>query len=137
MLSRDHFIDALDDADTRLCIHQAHPKTLNDAVKLAVELEAFYIADKQRDKPLSVRNFAISENSEVSGQIKTLTDVVEELRRELQFLKSDMSQQRRGFNNNNNKPGKEDVGLVERQAILEEIVLNMTKVTQIINKKTE
>ncbi|CAG2246143.1 unnamed protein product [Mytilus edulis] len=106
MLSRDHFIDALDDADTRLRIHQAHPKTLDDAVKLAVELEAFYIADKQRDKPSSVRNFAISENSEVSGQIKTLTDVVEELRRELQFLKSDMSQQRRGFNNNNNKPGK-------------------------------
>ncbi|CAC5382815.1 unnamed protein product [Mytilus coruscus] len=106
MLSRDHFIDALDDADTRLRIHQAHPKTLDDAVKLAVELEAFYIADKQRDKPSSVRNFAISESSEVSGQIKTLSDVVEELRREFQFLKSGMSQQRSGFNNNNNKPGK-------------------------------
>ncbi|CAC5368830.1 unnamed protein product [Mytilus coruscus] len=106
MLSRDHFIDALDDADTRLRIHQAHPKTLDDAVKLAVELEAFYIADKQRDKPSSVRNFALSESSEVSGQIKTLSDVVEELRRELQFLKRDMSQQRRGFNNNNKKTGK-------------------------------
>ncbi|CAC5412851.1 unnamed protein product [Mytilus coruscus] len=85
---------------------QTHPKTLDDAVKLTVELEAFYIADKQRDKPSSVRNCAISESSEVSGQIKTLTDVVEELRRELQFLKRDMSQQRRGFNNNNNKTGK-------------------------------
>ncbi|CAC5419814.1 unnamed protein product [Mytilus coruscus] len=94
------------DADTRLRIHQAHPKTLDDAVKLAVELEAFYFADKQRDKPSSVRNFGISESSEVSGQIKTLSDVVEELRREFQFLKSGMSQPRSGFNNNNNKPGK-------------------------------
>ncbi|CAC5407397.1 unnamed protein product [Mytilus coruscus] len=82
MLSRDHFIDALDDSDTRLRIQQAHPKTLDDAVKLAVELEAFYIADKQRDKPSSVRNFAISESSEVSGQIKTLSDVEEELRQD-------------------------------------------------------
>ncbi|CAC5382283.1 unnamed protein product [Mytilus coruscus] len=51
MLSRDHFIDALDDAVTRLRIHQAHPTTLDDAVKLAVDLEAFYIADKQRTNP--------------------------------------------------------------------------------------
>jgi hypothetical protein len=28
----------LDDADTRLRMHQAHPATLDDAVKLAVEL---------------------------------------------------------------------------------------------------
>ncbi|VDH99304.1 Hypothetical predicted protein [Mytilus galloprovincialis] len=106
MLSLDNFIDALDDADTRLRINQAHPNTLDDAFKLAVELEAFYIADKQRDKPSSARNLAISENSEVHGQIETLTEVVEELRRELQFLKSNMSQQIRGFNNNKNKIAK-------------------------------
>lgn len=77
----------LDDADTRLRINQAHPATLYDAVKLAVEIQAFHIADKQRDKPSSVRNFAISEESNVSSQIKAFTDSVEELRRELKFLK--------------------------------------------------
>ena len=96
LLSRDHFIDALDDADTRLRIHQAHPATLDDAVKLPVELEAFHIADKQRDKPSSVRNFAISEESNVSSQIKALTDSVEELRRELKFLKRGNNQHNRG-----------------------------------------
>ena len=117
MLSRDNFIDALDDSDTWLHINQAHLKTLDDVVKLAVELKALYIADKQRDIPSSVRNFSISEGSEVSDQIKTLTDVVEELRTEVLFLKHDMSQQRRRFNNNTNKPGKEDVGLVARHVI--------------------
>ncbi|XP_028513771.1 uncharacterized protein LOC114574680 [Exaiptasia diaphana] len=40
-LARDYFVDALVDADMRWRIHQSRPKTLNDALTVAVELEAF------------------------------------------------------------------------------------------------
>ena len=48
-LAKEQFIDGLFDTDMRLRIKQARPKTLNEAVKLAVELEAFNRAEKQNN----------------------------------------------------------------------------------------
>lgn len=58
-------------------------------MKLAIELEAFHIADKQSDKSSNVRNFAISEDSRFSfsDQIKQLPNTVEQLRSEINFIK--------------------------------------------------
>ena len=39
--SKDQFVDAIDDFDIRLRVQQSRPKTLNEAVALAVEIEAF------------------------------------------------------------------------------------------------
>ena len=47
-LARDHFIDALPDADVRWRIQQTRPKLLQDALTTAVELEAFQLANLQR-----------------------------------------------------------------------------------------
>lgn len=47
-LGRDHFVDALTDADTRWRIQQARPQSIDEAVRVAVELEAFQEAEKQR-----------------------------------------------------------------------------------------
>ena len=47
-LACDHFIDALIDSDTRWRIQQTRPRSLNQAVQVAVELEAFQEADRQR-----------------------------------------------------------------------------------------
>lgn len=47
-LSKEHFIDALTDSDMRLRIQQSRPYTLNDAVREAIELDAFAKAEKQR-----------------------------------------------------------------------------------------
>ena len=47
-LARDHFVDALVDADMRWRIHQSRPKTLNDALTVAVELEAFMETSQPR-----------------------------------------------------------------------------------------
>ena len=44
-MARDSFIDALGTAEE---VHQARPKTLNDALSAAVEQESFFAADKQR-----------------------------------------------------------------------------------------
>ena len=46
-LATDQFINALVDSDIRIRIKQAHPKDLNDAVRLAVELDAYNQAEKQ------------------------------------------------------------------------------------------
>ncbi len=47
-LSRDQFVDALLEEDTRLRIKQHRPKTLQHALELALELESFQLASKQR-----------------------------------------------------------------------------------------
>ncbi|KAK3720686.1 hypothetical protein QZH41_003451 [Actinostola sp. cb2023] len=49
-MGRDFFIDALGDAETRWKMLQARPKTLNNALTIAVELEAFVTAERQRGK---------------------------------------------------------------------------------------
>lgn len=48
MIAKNQFIDALSDFDMRLRIQQSRPKSLNDAVRLAVEIEAFCRAERQR-----------------------------------------------------------------------------------------
>lgn len=47
-LAKDHFIDALPETDCRWTIQQARPRNLDEAVQVAVELEAFHIAEKHR-----------------------------------------------------------------------------------------
>lgn len=46
-LAKDHFIDALALSDMRLRIKQARPKNLNEAVRHAIELEAFLKAEQR------------------------------------------------------------------------------------------
>ena len=48
VLSRDQFVDALPDEDMRLRIKQERPESLQKALELALELESFQIASKQR-----------------------------------------------------------------------------------------
>lgn len=64
-LCRDHFIDALTVSNIRLRIQQARPKNIDEATKLAVELDAFHQAEKQREKRLStsVRHVNTTETS--------------------------------------------------------------------------
>ena len=50
-LARDHFIDALSDVDMRWRVHQSWPQTLNDALTIAVELEAFLSTNRQQNRP--------------------------------------------------------------------------------------
>ena len=47
-LACDHFMDALIDSDIRWRIQQTRPRSLDQAVQVAVELEAFQEADRQR-----------------------------------------------------------------------------------------
>jgi hypothetical protein len=49
ILAKEQFIDGLASADMRLRVKQAGPLNLNDAVRHAVELEAFNKAERKRD----------------------------------------------------------------------------------------
>ncbi|CAG2215822.1 unnamed protein product [Mytilus edulis] len=46
-LAKEQFIDALVDSEMRLRIKQSRPKGLNDAIRLAVELEAYNTAESK------------------------------------------------------------------------------------------
>ena len=61
-LAKEYFIDALIDSDIRLRIKQARPAALNDAIRQAVELEAF-LKVEQKNKELKdyVRPVEVSE----------------------------------------------------------------------------
>jgi hypothetical protein len=49
-LCRDHFLDAISDSSLRFSIFQVQPKSLDEALTIAVETEAFQIAERQRNK---------------------------------------------------------------------------------------
>lgn len=50
-IARDHFVDALEDIDKKWRIHQSRPQSLNDALTIAVELQAFMSANGQQKRP--------------------------------------------------------------------------------------
>ena len=57
-LAKDQFVDSLISVDMRLRIIQARPTSLNDAVRHAVELEAFNRAEKSKLESQSILNAA-------------------------------------------------------------------------------
>ena len=54
-LAKDQFIDALEDWEIRLKLQEAGPKTLDDAVNHALQIEAMYEAESHCSKGWSVR----------------------------------------------------------------------------------
>ena len=48
VLAKDQFVDALPDEDMRLRIRRNKPATLRDALGIALELESYQLASKQK-----------------------------------------------------------------------------------------
>ena len=98
MLCRDHFIDALNEPDMRFRIFQSKVATLDQAVGVAVEMEAFQMAEKHRGNAYSrkmVREITSSSGGQ-NGQefeakmresMESLTKAVSSLKEEVQQLK--------------------------------------------------
>ena len=77
-----YFIDSISDAEMRLKIQQTRPKDLNEAIKVAVELEAFDRAERQRRgmkyaRQTDTQAEEIKEDKKV--QNKDLRKIVEQL----------------------------------------------------------
>lgn len=87
MIAKDQFVDALTDFDMKLQIQQSSPKSLNEAIRLAVEIEALCRAARQR-RDISYARGASGEKpgtqeTNVRGEFKELRD---ELRASLRKL---------------------------------------------------
>lgn len=81
-LARDHFIDALPESEVRWRIHQARPRSLREALTTALEIEAFYVADKHRTRIQARAVFPPSPEApaSASSQVGDLQQQVGELR---------------------------------------------------------
>ena len=93
-LAKEQFIDGLVDSDMRLRIKQSRPKTLNDAVKLAVELEAFNRAERQNNVNRGhLRNTGCSDIKD-EEKVNTITDdnlVLKSMAEAIQTLTSEVT----------------------------------------------
>ena len=89
-LGRDHFLDALPDSAMRWRIHQTRPKSMKEALTVAVELEAFQAADRQRPGARAVypprQEGRSTGESPAPTEARTLRDEVQEMRSLLQKL---------------------------------------------------
>ena len=77
-LAKDHFIDALAISDIRLRIKQARPKNLNEAVRNAIELEAF-LKTEQRLGGVNSSLRAVGQETtrgELAEELKVVNDTV-------------------------------------------------------------
>ena len=74
-LSQEHFIDALTDGEIRWRVFQSKPETLADAVRIAVELEAFQAADRQRGVTRKMARVIVPEQDKESEQSKEMKDI--------------------------------------------------------------
>ena len=90
-LSKEYFIDALIDSDIRLRIKQSQPATLNDAIRQAVELEAFVkVEEKNKELKGYIRQVEVTEpeQSKTDKELQKLLSRLEELQNEMKELKS-------------------------------------------------
>jgi hypothetical protein len=83
-------IDSLIDGDMRLRIKQARPINLNDAIRHAVELEAFNKAELKRNEGGGyLRSATEQENKdETATLLKTMQQALTDLQKEVKGLKS-------------------------------------------------
>ena len=90
-LSKEYFIDALIDADIRLRIKQSRAATLNDAIRQAVELEAFVkVEEKNKELKGYIRPVDVTEpeQSKTDKELQNLLSRLVELQKEMKELKS-------------------------------------------------
>ncbi|VDI63801.1 Hypothetical predicted protein [Mytilus galloprovincialis] len=124
-LAKEQFIDALVDSEMRLRIKQSRPKGLNDAIRLAVELEAYNTAESKTlnsighlrhttgDERTETPNSSITAISmgQMTTWMKTIENNLQYLTKEIQDLKSQRKFQQREKINNTQSKGERGVPL--------------------------
>jgi hypothetical protein len=81
-LSKDQFVDALADSEMRIRIKQSRPLNLNDAIQLAVELEAYNRAERKS----YARPTTTEPSSETNALSKALSAKFDSLQNEVRDL---------------------------------------------------
>ena len=86
LLALDFFIDAIPDTDIRLRLREVGPKTISEAERIAVRLEAHKTADKSRGKQ-HVRS-VIPDNAQNKSELEKLTGQLSNLVKEMRCSQS-------------------------------------------------
>ncbi|XP_063442509.1 uncharacterized protein LOC134722814 [Mytilus trossulus] len=119
-LAKEQFIDALVDSEMRLRIKQSRPKGLNDAIRLAVELEAYNKAESRAIESIGhLRRTTSDERTEaptspdtavsmeqMTTWMQTIENSTQSLTKEIKDLKSQRKFQPRRKINNLQSKGK-------------------------------
>ena len=80
ILAMGFFLDSISDAEMRLKIRQTRPKDLNEAVKVAIELEAFDRAERQRRGQKYARQ--TDAQTEGNSELKKIVELINEEKKE-------------------------------------------------------
>ena len=96
-LAKQHFIEALADSEMRIRIKQSRPQNLNDAIRLAVELDTFNRAERRVTEGRSYLRTTAADSTagKVSDKTKDQTDMMKlmtDLQKRLSDLKRDVNQ---------------------------------------------
>ena len=91
VLAKDHFVDALADTDIRLKVLQTRPGTVQEALAMATEVEAFQISERQRLRPGRLTANIVSPQ----GSDKHRDDLDSSISKLLSEMKKDQEEQRR------------------------------------------
>jgi hypothetical protein len=87
MLGKDHFIDAIEDQDMRWRMYQAKVRDLDEAIGIAVEVEAYKNAEKQRCQPKKLlREVQAHKGAEASSSSKGLERQILELKKQMEEM---------------------------------------------------
>ena len=119
-LAKEQFVDSLVNSEMRLKIKQARPVDLNDAVRHAVELEAFYRAENRQTGQGFIHATASSESADTKKWEEAFISLRGTLEEMTKTLNRFMSQQQRNSNSrpivgpsnnqgprNNNRPSQQ------------------------------
>ena len=74
-LAKDQFIDALEDREIRIKLRESGPKTLDEAVRRALQIEAMYEAESRSSKGRSVRVVQEPSRNENSELVELLSKI--------------------------------------------------------------
>ena len=84
-LGKDAFIDALVNSDMRLRIKQSRPENLNDAIRLAVELDAYFKTERRGDLRM-IDNVSSAQ----SAQMTELVELMRKMQSKLDTLEKEV-----------------------------------------------
>ena len=96
-LAKDQFIDALEDQEIRMKLRESGPKTLDEAVSRALQIEAMYEAESRRSKGRSVQVVQEplkGENNELVELLKQNTAAMNQIVNFVQQQQQQQQQQR-------------------------------------------
>ena len=112
VLSKDHFIDALIDEDSRLRLRQNKPETLRHALEQSLELESIQLANKQRSKVVREVQLESHHAPPVNragfdeGALQTLQSILDAIQR---TSASKSQEERPTYSNRTRGPGRKKI----------------------------